>query len=113
MSASQTRNQVPYSLSQTITPSVSKWEFITMEFAVPFLETKNGTSGIFDVLYNLFKPMIRLPILNIYAVRFTSNTEYILEQQCNAKKGSTRARKHLQKKKFLRAGRESGTRGSS
>ena len=65
------RNHKPYGLLLPIEPPESKWEVITMDFIIPLPQTKNGNSGILNVVCTLSK-MIRIIYIktNITAPKF-------------------------------------------
>ncbi len=56
------RNHKPYGLLQPIEPPESKLEVITMDFIIPFPQTKHGNSGILNVVCNLSKTIRITPI---------------------------------------------------
>ena len=56
------RNHKPFGLLQPIEPPSNKWEVITMDFVIPLPETKNGNSGILNVVCKLSKMIRIIPI---------------------------------------------------
>ena len=56
------RNHKPFGLLQPIEPPSTKWEVITMDFVLPLPETKNGYSGILNVVCKLSKMIRIIPI---------------------------------------------------
>lgn len=58
----KSRNHKPFGLLQPIEPPETKWDVITMDFITPLPETKNGNSGILNVVCKLSKMIRIIPI---------------------------------------------------
>ena len=57
--ATKARNHKPFGFLQPIPPPETKWQVITMDFITPLPETKNGHTGILNIVCKLSK-MIRI-----------------------------------------------------
>ncbi len=59
------RNHKPYGLLQPIEPPESNWDVTTMDFSLPLPKTKNGDSGILNVVCKLSKMIRIIPVKSI------------------------------------------------
>ena len=58
----KSRNHKPFGFLQPIDPPETKWQVVTMDFIVPLPKTKNGNSGIMNVVCKLSKMIRLIPI---------------------------------------------------
>ena len=58
----KSRNHKPFGFLKPINPPETKWQVITMDFIVPLPKTKNGFTGIMNVVCKLSKMIRLIPI---------------------------------------------------